>query len=75
MENNNPLIPQQNATVPYGNSNYYNTVRKRKKKRKLIFLCPIIYSSVCLQCCQYALYFSDFSVKWQSATHYQQLHL
>lgn len=34
--NNNPQITQQ-PTVPYGNSNYYNTVRKRKEEKKIDF--------------------------------------
>ena len=36
MENNNPQIPQQN-TFPYGNTNYYNTARKRKEEKKIDF--------------------------------------
>lgn len=36
MENNNPQVPQQ-PTIPYGNTNYYNAVRKRKEEKKIDF--------------------------------------
>ncbi len=36
-QNNNPQIPQQNVSVPYGNPNYYNAVRKRKEEKKIDF--------------------------------------
>lgn len=36
MESNNLQVSQQ-PTLPYGNSNYYNTVRKRKEEKKIDF--------------------------------------
>lgn len=54
MENNNPQVPQQ-PTLPYGNSNYYTSVRKRKEEKKIdfsmsdyFFFCVFAVLSICL---------------------------
>ena len=54
MENNNPQVTQQ-PVLPYGNSNYCTSVRKRKEEKKIdfsmsdyIFFCVFAVLSICL---------------------------
>jgi len=54
MENKNPQVPQQ-PVLPYGNSNYCTSVRKRKEEKKIdfsmsdyIFFCVFAVLSICL---------------------------